>query len=73
MEKRKTIYQTKWGINCLTILIAVVVITFSVPHVEACTRVLYETGTATYIVGRSMDWNDMQASMNWWILPRGIS
>lgn len=37
-----------------------------------CTRVLYETGTGTYIVGRNADWNDMTADVALWIFPRGM-
>ncbi len=35
-----------------------------------CTRVLYETGTGTYVTGRSMDWNDPTAVSAIWIFPR---
>jgi len=38
---------------CLTLMLA------AAPAAEACTGVLYETGTGTYIVGRNMDWNDL--------------
>lgn len=24
-----------------------------------CTRILYRTGTGTYVTGRGMDWNDL--------------
>jgi len=27
-------------------------------YVQACSRVLYETGNETYITGRTMDWAD---------------
>jgi len=37
-----------------------------------CTRVLYETGTGTYIVGRNADWNDMTANVALWLFPRGL-
>ncbi len=37
-----------------------------------CTRVLYETGTGTYIVGRNADWNDMTAKVDLWLFPRGL-
>jgi hypothetical protein len=36
-----------------------------------CTRVLYETGTGTYIVGRNADWNDLTAKVALWLFPRG--
>ncbi len=38
-----------------------------------CTRVLYETGTGTYITGRSMDWNDLQMETDAWVFPRGMT
>lgn len=37
-----------------------------------CTRVLYETGTQTYIVGRSMDWNDPTVKTKLWTFPKGM-
>jgi penicillin V acylase-like amidase (Ntn superfamily) len=42
------------------------------PGADACTRVLYETGTGTYIVGRSMDWNDLKMQTDFWVFPRGM-
>jgi len=39
---------------------------------EACTRVLYETGTGTYITGRNMDWNDLKMQTDFWVFPRGM-
>jgi len=36
-----------------------------------CTRVLYETGYGTYMVGRNADWNDPTAEGVLWIFPRG--
>jgi penicillin V acylase-like amidase (Ntn superfamily) len=38
-----------------------------------CSRIKYQTGTETYIVGRSMDWNDPTAKTRLWILPKGIN
>ena len=38
-----------------------------------CTRLLYRTGSGTYIVGRSMDWSDRKADADWWVFPRGMS
>ncbi len=35
-----------------------------------CTRVLYETGVQTYMVGRTMDWSDMKSGADWWVFPR---
>ncbi len=39
---------------------------------NACTRVLYETGTGTYIVGRNMDWNDLTMEADFWVFPAGM-
>lgn len=49
-----------------------VVVNIAVPPAEACTRILYETGTGTYITGRSMDWSDTTAAMDFWIFPQGM-
>ena len=38
---------------------------------DACTRVLYETGNGTYIVGRTMDWYD-DTGTDLWAFPRGM-
>jgi penicillin V acylase-like amidase (Ntn superfamily) len=38
---------------------------------DACTRILYETGTKNYIVGRTMDWFDDIGS-DLWAFPRGM-
>ena len=35
-----------------------------------CTRVLYETGTGSFITGRSMDWNDPTAQTDLWVFPK---
>lgn len=37
----------------------------------ACTRVLYETGDETFIVGRTMDWYD-DTGTDQWAFPRGM-
>ena len=39
--------------------------------VNACTRLLYETGDGNYIVGRSMDWFECLGS-DLWSFPRGM-
>ena len=44
---------------------------FSEPA-TACTRILYETGTGTYITGRSMDWSDIDAQTDLWVFPKGM-
>lgn len=44
----------------------------STPPAQACSRILYETGTGTYITGRGMDWNDPTAKTALWVFPRGM-
>ncbi|WP_444901199.1 linear amide C-N hydrolase [Microbulbifer sp. SSSA007] len=39
---------------------------------QACTRILYGTGTGNYITGRSMDWSDIKAAMDFWAFPKGM-
>ncbi|MGJ0510544.1 MAG: linear amide C-N hydrolase [Methylocystis sp.] len=39
---------------------------------EACTRILYETGDPSYIVGRTMDWM-VDPHTDLWAFPRGMS
>lgn len=39
---------------------------------NACSRLLYETGTGSYIVARSMDWNDPTAKTSLWVFPQGM-
>lgn len=39
---------------------------------EACTRVVYETGNATFITGRTMDWMDPTAKTALWVFPKGM-
>ena len=51
MKRTETSHAMQWMTNCLTMFIAFALITIGVPQAEACTRVLYETGTGTYIVG----------------------
>ena len=37
-----------------------------------CTRILYETGTGTFVTGRGMDWNDPTAPFRIFSFPRGL-
>ncbi|WP_099024659.1 linear amide C-N hydrolase [Mycolicibacterium palauense] len=37
-----------------------------------CTRIKYETGTGTCIVGRGMDWNDPDEQTDLWVFPKGM-
>lgn len=38
-----------------------------------CTRIFYETGTGSFITGRSMDWRDLAMQSDLWVFPRGLS
>jgi penicillin V acylase-like amidase (Ntn superfamily) len=38
---------------------------------HACTRIVYETGNATFITGRTMDWMDPSAKTALWVFPGG--
>jgi len=35
-------------------------------------RIKYETGTGTFIIGRGMDWNDPTAETDLWVFPKGM-
>lgn len=39
---------------------------------EACTRIIYETGDQSYIIGRTMDWLE-DPGTDLWAFPRGMS
>jgi choloylglycine hydrolase len=54
----------------LIIFVLALQFTFVAPYSHGCTRVLYETGTGSTIVGRSMDWSDTTAATDFWIFPR---
>ena len=53
-------------------LVTVLLFSMTVPSANACTRLLYETGTGTYITARSMDWNDPELTSDLWVFPQGI-
>nr|WP_272211184.1 linear amide C-N hydrolase [Marinicella sp. W31]MDC2877069.1 linear amide C-N hydrolase [Marinicella sp. W31] len=38
-----------------------------------CTRIFYETGTGSFITGRSMDWRDVTMESDLWVFPRGLA
>ena len=44
----------------------------AVTAADACSRLLYETGTGSYIVARSMDWSDTSAKTSLWVFPQGM-
>lgn len=39
---------------------------------DACSRILYESGTGNHIVARSMDWSDPTAKTSLWVFPQGM-
>ena len=39
---------------------------------DACTRILYETGARSYMVGRTMDWT-VDPSTDLWAFPKGMA
>jgi len=58
----------------LAVCVLAVMITLFTPwqRAEACSRILYETGNGTYVVGRTMDWNDPDIKVAMWVFPRGM-
>lgn len=55
----------------VAVLVAGVALTLS-QRSSACTRVVYETGSATFITGRTMDWMDPTAKTALWVFPKGM-
>lgn len=55
----------------LSLLMACAAMATTSPQADACTRVLYETGAGTFIVGRTMDWYD-DTGTDLWTFPRGM-
>ena len=41
-------------------------------YASACTRVIYETATSNYLIGRTMDWYD-DTGTDLWAFPRGMN
>jgi len=56
-----------------TLVLSALLVVLPVRHAaKACSRILYETGTGTYIVGRGMDWSDTTATTRIWAFPKGM-
>ena len=55
----------------LSLLMTFAAVATTNPQADACTRVLYETGAGTFIVGRTMDWYD-DTGTDLWTFPRGM-
>ena len=53
-------------------LVAGLLLSTAMQPANACTRLLYETGSGTYITARSMDWVDPELTSDLWIFPQGI-
>ncbi len=62
--------KTKDGL-CLA-LVAGLLFSTTLQPANACTRLLYETGTGTYITARSMDWSVAELTSDLWVFPQGI-
>ncbi len=66
-------YMMKKQTNGLRLaLVTVLLFSMTVQPANACTRILYKTGTGTYITARSMDWNDPELTSDLWVFPQGI-
>ncbi len=48
------------------------VVSFLGFEADACTRILYETGVKTFLVGRTMDWME-DPKTDLWSFPKGLS
>ena len=48
------------------------ILSLSLSSADACTRLLYETGTSNYIVGRTMDWAE-DPGTDLWAFPKGLA
>lgn len=57
--------------NAVIGFLAVAFLAISISQPAACTRILYETATNNFIVGRTMDWYD-DTGTDLWAFPRGM-
>lgn len=57
--------------NKSKLLLALALIPMLSSAADACTRILYQTGTKNYLVGRTMDWYD-DTGTDLWAFPRGM-
>jgi len=53
-------------------LVTVLLFSMTLQQADACSRILYKTGTGTYITARSMDWVDPDLTTDLWVFPQGI-
>ncbi|WP_108681847.1 linear amide C-N hydrolase [Methyloceanibacter sp. wino2] len=63
--------QSKAWTPALGVALAGLAVAGSASVSDACTRILYETGSQDYIVGRNMDWAD-NTQTNLWAFPKGM-
>ena len=70
MKIKSCNFMQHW-VLCFSLVI-VMMFLLPVQNAWSCSRLLYETGTGTYITGRSMDWNDHTAKTRLWVFPRGM-
>ena len=54
------------------VIIATAALLIGTPAGNACTRILYRTGTGNFLVGRTMDWYDDLGS-DLWAFPAAAS
>ena len=69
--------RTKSGkmVRSMIALGTLAVVALTLPPVQqafACSRLVYETGSGTFITARGMDWNDPTAATSLWVFPRGM-
>ncbi|MCX2802199.1 linear amide C-N hydrolase [Microbulbifer thermotolerans] len=72
MTLRLQIWAANRARSCLAAA-GITALSSAIPiQADACTRVLYETGSGNYLTGRNMDWSDMKAQMDLWVFPSGM-
>lgn len=68
---KNTKLNTAFKVVAIPVLIASVVLA-PPTRSHACTRIVYETGNATFVTGRTMDWMDPTAKTALWVFPKGM-
>jgi choloylglycine hydrolase len=73
VRARLTIHRRNESVKkpFFSLAISVALCVSSLPA-DACTRILYETGTKSFMVGRSMDWME-DPGTDLWAFPRGLA
>jgi choloylglycine hydrolase len=57
--------------RCIALMGLILLFSAVPPAANACTRILYETGSGDFIVGRTLDWNEDTAT-DLWAFPKGM-